>query len=536
VPILVVAPEALLSAAADVESIASALNAAHVAAAVPTAGLAAAGADEVSAAVTALFAGFGKEYQALAAQANAFHQQFVRALSSGAGAYLAAEAANVSPLQTVEQDVLRVINAPTELLLGRPLIGNGVNGTVASPNGQAGGLLIGNGGTGYSRPTTSSLAGGAGGAAGLIGYGGAGGTGGTGASGGAGGAGGWLLGGGGTGGHGGLGAPNGGLGGTGGNGGLLGAGGTGGSGGNATGTGFAGGSGIGGRGGWLFGNSGANGSFGTGPVDGHASLTVYGGTEPLTYISVNGGPKVPVLVDTGSSGLVIPLQYIGWQNLGLPTGINISGYSGGIGYIYLTFNAPVNFGNGLITAPTAIDVPIISFPTSLSSPLTFASFAASDGAAGILGVGPNATGPGPSTPVTALPGALHQGVLINQPAHELVFGPSQLTGGIPVTGSPITTLGVSVDGGTPVLVPSIVDSGGVEGTIPSSVIANAHAGSLITVSTSDGTPLYHYHLDTSYFPTVISSGLMNTGNGPFNTFPIYISYSPGGVGTTYFYP
>ena len=51
--LLVVAPESLVSAAADVQSIGSALKEANVSAAVPTTGLLAAGADEVSAAVAA---------------------------------------------------------------------------------------------------------------------------------------------------------------------------------------------------------------------------------------------------------------------------------------------------------------------------------------------------------------------------------------------------------------------------------------------------------------------------------------------------
>jgi len=74
-----------------VESIGSALNAANLAAAVPTTGLAAAAADEVSAAVAALLAKYGQEYQALGARASAFGQQFWQALSAGAGSYVAAE-------------------------------------------------------------------------------------------------------------------------------------------------------------------------------------------------------------------------------------------------------------------------------------------------------------------------------------------------------------------------------------------------------------------------------------------------------------
>lgn len=86
---LVVVPEFLTSAAADVENIGSTLRAANAAAAASTTALAAAGADEVSAAVAALFARFGQEYQAVSAQASAFHQQFVQTLNSASGSYAA---------------------------------------------------------------------------------------------------------------------------------------------------------------------------------------------------------------------------------------------------------------------------------------------------------------------------------------------------------------------------------------------------------------------------------------------------------------
>ena len=103
----------------------------------------------------------------------------MQALTAGAGSYAGAEAANVSPLQTVEQDVLGVINAPSLALTGRTLIGNGANGASGTgQNGGAGGWLVGNGGAGGSgcgRPR-----GGNGGAAGLFGNGGAGGSGGEG--------------------------------------------------------------------------------------------------------------------------------------------------------------------------------------------------------------------------------------------------------------------------------------------------------------------------------------------------------------------
>ncbi|MBX9977976.1 MAG: PE family protein, partial [Mycobacterium gordonae] len=191
--------EFLNSAAADLANIGSVITQANAAAVLPTTEVLAAGADEISAAVAALFGIHAQGYQALGAQAAAFHQQFVQAMASGANAYATAEALNVGPLQPL----LDVINAPTQALLGRPLIGNGADGTALNPNGGAGGLLFGNGGNGFNG------AGGRGGDAGLIGNGGRGGSGNAGVpatpagAGGAGGSGGWLYGNGGAGGFGG---------------------------------------------------------------------------------------------------------------------------------------------------------------------------------------------------------------------------------------------------------------------------------------------------------------------------------------------
>jgi hypothetical protein len=57
----------------------------------------------------------------------------VQALAAGPGSYAATEAANASPLQ----QLLNLLNAPTEALLKRPLIGNGANGDPGT--GTAGG-------------------------------------------------------------------------------------------------------------------------------------------------------------------------------------------------------------------------------------------------------------------------------------------------------------------------------------------------------------------------------------------------------------
>jgi len=175
---LIAAPDLMATAAADVAGIGASLNAAHAAAATPTTALVSAAGDEVSAAIAALFSSHGQEYQTLNAQAAAFHAQFVQALNGAGSAYAAAEAANASPLQTLEDAILGVINAPTNLLLGRPLIGDGTNGAPGTGQaGGAGGILWGNGGAGGSG--APGQAGGRGGDAGLFGNGGVGGAGGA---------------------------------------------------------------------------------------------------------------------------------------------------------------------------------------------------------------------------------------------------------------------------------------------------------------------------------------------------------------------
>ncbi len=126
---VVAAPEVVVAAASDLAGIGSAIGAANAAAAVPTMGVLAAGADEVSAAVADLFGAHAQAYQALSAQAALFHEQFVHAMTAGAGAYAGAEAADAAALD--------VLNGPFQALFGRPLIGDGANG--APGNGRGGG-------------------------------------------------------------------------------------------------------------------------------------------------------------------------------------------------------------------------------------------------------------------------------------------------------------------------------------------------------------------------------------------------------------
>jgi hypothetical protein len=235
---LLVAPEILESAAADITQIGSTVGAGNLAAAIPTTQLTAAAADEVSAAIAAVFGAHAKEYQAAAALATTYHQQFARGLSSAAASYVSAEASIDTTLQgvvtavntaasngfqtlvygpthtageawinsSIGQALDPIINAPTDALSGRDLIGNGAPGTATAPNGGAGGLLFGDGGPGYTQTSGPSATGGNGGNAGLIGNGGAGGGGFGGGAGGVGGNGGGLMGNGGVGGAGSAGA------------------------------------------------------------------------------------------------------------------------------------------------------------------------------------------------------------------------------------------------------------------------------------------------------------------------------------------
>ena len=345
---LLIAPDIFEAGTADAAQIGSAVSAGNLAAAIPTTELAAAGADEVSAGVAAMFSAHAQAYQAAAAQAATYYEQFVSTLHAAAVSYADTEAtiasamentllgggATAAPLaaagsfvaagfQTVVygpvhtigetwinspfgQTLDPIINAPTDLLFGRDLIGNGVAGTAASPTGGAGGFLFGDGGNGYT-PTggTGAVGGGNGGSAGLIGNGGAGGAGFAGGAGGTGGVGGLLMGNGGMGGAGGAVTTAGGIGGAGGAGGqalLFGNGGFGGTGG-------AGGAG---------GSAGAGGAVGFGGLfvgDGGPTTTATGGNGQSIVIDfVRHGqtdPNALNLIDTAIPGA--PLNALGQQ-------------------------------------------------------------------------------------------------------------------------------------------------------------------------------------------------------------------------------
>ena len=93
------APELMTVAATDLANIGSTISAAHLVAATPTVAVIPAAADEVSSGIAHLFSQHAQDYQALAGQAAAFHEQFVQHLTSSAGSYASAEAASAKLLQ-----------------------------------------------------------------------------------------------------------------------------------------------------------------------------------------------------------------------------------------------------------------------------------------------------------------------------------------------------------------------------------------------------------------------------------------------------
>ena len=474
VPLLAADPGLLASAAVDVENIGSALDAAHAAVAVPTSELVAAGADEVSTAVAALFAGYGRQYQALAGQIAAFHDSFTGTLAAGANSYAAAEAANVEQL----------LNGAVQQLTGRPLIGNGANGYTNSHGvgtaGRGGGWLSGNGGDGGTS-TYGGAAGGAGGAAGLIGNGGSGGASGPG-----------------------------GVGGTGGRGGLL--------------SGHAGTTGgstplaanetvisVNQYGDAILNISVAGGpSFGAIVDTGSTGLLVSRADVNLASLGASTGQGAVVYGDDLNSETVH----------------------------YETFLTTVNLGNGIVTQPTSVDVAMsatqtingVTTPVPVASIITVLGVGPNDGnpiSAPLTSALPGSLNEG--VLIDEPQGLLEFGPN-PLPAVASVSGAPMTTLQVQINNGPLQTAsGAFIDSGglTGDITSNEVPSIPVGGTLP--------AGTTLTVYTSSDQELYSETITSANAPDVVSSsGIFNTGDYPFSQEPIYISNSPSGVGATVF--
>ncbi len=128
---VVAAPEMLESTAANAERLGSAISSARASAAGSTTGLLAAAEDEVSAAVAKLFGAYGQQYQALVAQAEAFHNEFSAALTAAGSAYKLAEATNAAAFGGGMSNALKALAAPATLLGAAPT--GGVSGLSLTP-------------------------------------------------------------------------------------------------------------------------------------------------------------------------------------------------------------------------------------------------------------------------------------------------------------------------------------------------------------------------------------------------------------------
>jgi hypothetical protein len=278
-------------------------------------------------------------------------------------------------------------------------------------------------------------------------------------------------------------------------------------------------------------------------------ITIAEDTEPTVGATV-GGASTTLLVDSGSSGLVVPLTDLdgGSTNflteldtlfsLGSPASFGEGGYSGGVDYIYLTYdNVAVDYGGVDTTAP--VEVEVYSWdPSDLSSLFTndaFQGFDTSNDVTGILGIGTEGTGGVGESPIEA---AGYQGVTVDLPAKELTLDATPNTTGIDLSATGSTVGGLTetvtnssgqVGTGT---VSDDLDSGGVYGTIPSSIAgSNDLDGDTITVY-DNGTPLYSYLVGTDSdgtdeAPGVVSGTSIDSGVEPFLSHEISIDYTSG---------
>lgn len=142
-------PEFVAAAATDLANIGEAIGDANAAAVFPTTGaFIPAGADAVSTELAALFGSHAEAFQALSAQAAAFHDQFVQLMNFGSQSYALSEAANVSNIQA------GVGGMPPQQTLGRTVLSEGVHpATAAAVAAQA--VAIGSAATG---PVGSAVA------------------------------------------------------------------------------------------------------------------------------------------------------------------------------------------------------------------------------------------------------------------------------------------------------------------------------------------------------------------------------------------
>lgn len=249
-------------------------------------------------------------------------------------------------------------------------------------------------------------------------------------------------------------------------------------------------------------------------------------TEPVIYITVNGGEKAAVLVDTGSLGLVIDPRWVGVDGLGSPGEQGEASYGDGSTVTYYhPYQTSVGVG-GATSAPT--DVLVVD----LESVQGFTDY--NGDYVGVLGIGANAGAPGESNPFAALPGLLSRGVMFDERRRRLILGPNPYAALFTVDGAPSTPLLVTIGDNPEQEVDTWVDSGGILGGVPSNLVGGATeipVGTLITVKTPDGDVLYTYRTTKKNTPSVNDAEddpRFNTGYYPFSQGTLYFDYSGNG--------
>jgi hypothetical protein len=310
------------------------------------------------------------------------------------------------------------------------------------------------------------------------------------------------------------------------------------------------------------------------PSDGPAYLpiTMEESTEPTVNASVDGDPDQALLVDTGSSGLVVPIsdldsgsnEFAELLALGLPSSFGESAYSGGVDYIYLTYdNLPVDYDaigpmtgadDSTLETTAPVEVEVYSWdpsdPTSFFTNDSFENFLTSDDSpGGILGIGDDVSGGAGESPIEA---AGYTGVAVSEydnptglngfliasdynPGHALP-GTEPLT----ATGSTVSGLTETVTTSSPITDPTQtpvgtgsvsddLDSGGVYGTIPESVYdGTVPDGDYVNVYDGN-TLLYSYEVENSTLannaPTDVSGSSIDSGYEAFENEGVYIDYT-----------
>ena len=266
-------------------------------------------------------------------------------------------------------------------------------------------------------------------------------------------------------------------------------------------------------------------------------ISIAEGTEPTVSTTVDGAGTT-LLVDSGSSGLVIPdtdlnltspLQAL--ETLGFPTHIGESGYSGGVDYIYFTYDEPVDYANGVDTT-VPVEVEVYSWEpgnfASLFSNDALQNFDSSNDVTGILGIGNDVSHSAGESPLQA---AGYTGVTVDVPDKELILdaNPGTAIATLNASGSTVSGLTETVTNSSGTVgtgtISDDLDSGGVYGTIPSSISSSSLAqGDVVTVY--DGSKeLYSYTVGAGESPTVTSGTSIDSGFPAFQDNPIYIDYS-----------